>query len=266
MKVEGDRVTQTAGLFDRSASYYDGVNSVICLGMDKLWRRWAAGRALSAAAEVRAAEARPLRLLDAFGGTGLVALELARRGAAVTLADVSPGMLAVARQRVWRRGLAVEVVQADLGARSASELPGAPFDAVTVAFGLRYAADPAASLRGLAAALAPGGSLVLLEAVVAHGGPVAAVAGAYFFEVAPRVGTLLAGRSELYDQLTATVRSLGGAAELLGHVRAAGLAPRERRLFAGGVVAGIVAVPASTPVALSQGRSASGMFSLPTGA
>ena len=111
--------------------------------------------------------------------------------------------------------------------------------------------DPAGLLRGLAAALVPGGSLVLLEAVVPRGGLPARLAGRYFFDVAPRVGALLAGSGELYDELTATVRALGSAGDLLRVVEAAGLAPRERRLFAGGVVAGVVA-----------GR-ASGMFSSP---
>jgi len=233
-------------LFDRSAAYYDRVNTVICLGMDVRWRRWAARRAL-ASAPARRPTARGrdtslgLRVLDAFGGTGLVALELARRGARVTLADISPGMMRIARRRAERRGLSLDIVAADLTAHAAAELPGAPFDAITVSFGLRYVDDPAGLLRGLGAALAPQGEIVVLEAVVPCGGVVAALAGAYFFEVAPRVGALLAGRGELYAQLTSTVRALGGAGDVLAHVRAAGLLPQEQRLFAGGVVAGVVA-------------------------
>ena len=240
------RVADTAALFDRSAAYYDRVNTVICLGADLRWRRWAARRALATVLARKPAAPGPgmsvaPRVLDAFGGTGLVALELARRGAHVTLADVSPGMMRIARGRAERCGLSLETVAADLTSNSAAELPGAPYDAITVAFGLRYVDDPAGLLRGLGAALAPGGAIVVLEAVVPRGGPVAALAGAYFFEVAPRVGTLLAGRGELYAQLTSTVRALGGAGDVLAHVRAAGLLPQERRLFAGGVVAGVVA-------------------------
>lgn len=240
------RVAQTAALFDRSAAYYDRVNTIICLGADLRWRRWAAQRALATLPAKMPAAAGPAaprapRVLDAFGGTGLVALELARRGARVTLADVSPGMMRIARGRAERLGLSLEVIATDLTSRAAVELPGAPYDAITVAFGLRYVDDPAGLLRGLGAALAPGGAIVVLEAVVPCGGLVAALAGGYFFEVAPRVGTLLAGRGELYAQLTSTVRALGGAGAVLAHVRSAGLQPRERRLFAGGVVAGVVA-------------------------
>ena len=244
------RVADTAALFDRSAAYYDRVNTVICLGADLRWRRWAARRALATVLARKPAAPGPgmsvaPRVLDAFGGTGLVALELARRGAHVTLADVSPGMMRIARGRAERCGLPLETVAADLTSKSAAELPGAPYDAITVAFGLRYVDDPVGLLRSLGAALAPGGTIVVLEAVVPRGGLLAALAGAYFFEVAPRVGTLLAGRGELYAQLTSTVRALGGAGDVLAHVRAAGLLTQERRLFAGGIVAGVVARPPS---------------------
>jgi demethylmenaquinone methyltransferase/2-methoxy-6-polyprenyl-1,4-benzoquinol methylase len=238
------RAAEVAALFDRNAVVYDRVNTVICLGLDRRWRRWAAGRALTAAA------ASP-RVLDACGGSGLVALELARRGAQVTIADVSEGMLTLARRRAASEALALAAVRADLAGDAASGLPGAPFSAVTLAFGLRYVDDPDGLLRGLAAALVPGGSLVLLEAVVPRGGLPARLAGRYFFDVAPRIGALLAGSGELYEELTTTVRALGSAGDLLRLVEAAGLEVRERRLFAGGVVAGVVACRAS------------GMFSSP---
>jgi len=45
--VTDSRVADTAALFDRSAAYYDRVNTVICLGADLRWRRWAAQRALA---------------------------------------------------------------------------------------------------------------------------------------------------------------------------------------------------------------------------
>ncbi len=254
--AEDPRAAQVAGLFDRNAARYDCVNSVICFGQDAGWRRWTAARALAAAraseaaTPARSAPATPPRILDACGGTGLVALELARLGARVTLADVSDGMLAVARARAVRRGPAqpgrhLELVHADLSAQPAAELPGAPFAAATVAFGLRYLADPAAVLRNLAAALRPGGAVVILEAVVPPAGPVSGLAGAYFFHVAPRVASALAGRRELYDELTGTVRAFGTDGELAALVRAAGLAPAEVHTFAAGIVVGVVARPAT---------------------
>lgn len=45
------------------------------------------------------------RILDAAGGTGRITLPLAKMGYRVTLCDISPGMLHVARQKLRREGV-----------------------------------------------------------------------------------------------------------------------------------------------------------------
>jgi ubiquinone/menaquinone biosynthesis C-methylase UbiE len=56
------------------------------------------------------------KILDAAGGTGRITLPLAKMGYSVTLCDISPGMLAVARQKLQREGLLnrVEIVGCDV--------------------------------------------------------------------------------------------------------------------------------------------------------
>jgi len=56
------------------------------------------------------------RVLDGAGGTGRVALPLAEMGYRVTLCDLSPGMLEVARKKVAGAGLLdrVDIVECDL--------------------------------------------------------------------------------------------------------------------------------------------------------
>jgi tellurite methyltransferase len=96
------------------------------------------------------------RALDVAGGPGRHALWLARRGLAVTLADVSDVALAQAAAAAAREGLAVETVRADL---EAGPLPPGPFDVVVCTYFLHrplFAAFPAA--------LAPGGLLVFAHA------------------------------------------------------------------------------------------------------
>lgn len=64
------------------------------------------------------------RILDAAGGTGRIALPLAKMGYSVTLCDISPGMLEVAREKLLREGVSdrVEVVECDVrGLRFADE-------------------------------------------------------------------------------------------------------------------------------------------------
>ncbi len=106
--------TAVGGLFDRSADRYDRINTAITFGQDRRWRRWAA----------RSVVRRPgLRVLDACAGTGLVGLEAARLGARVTLADVSPGMLARARERAAARRLDVSICLVDLADPQAEAEP-----------------------------------------------------------------------------------------------------------------------------------------------
>lgn len=58
---------------------------------------------------------RDARILDVAGGTGRITLPLAKRGYSVTLCDISPGMLDVARQKLSREGVLgkVEILECD---------------------------------------------------------------------------------------------------------------------------------------------------------
>lgn len=56
------------------------------------------------------------RILDAAGGTGRITLPLARMGYSVTLCDISPGMLYVAKQKMLREGVIdkVKILECDI--------------------------------------------------------------------------------------------------------------------------------------------------------
>jgi cyclopropane fatty-acyl-phospholipid synthase-like methyltransferase len=99
-------------------------------------------------------------ILDVGCGTGRHAIELARRGYAVTGVDVSAGMLGEAKRRAATAGVQVMWIEADA---TAFTLPEA-FDAAVClcegAFGLLGSTDdpigqPLAILRNVAAALKP---------------------------------------------------------------------------------------------------------------
>jgi demethylmenaquinone methyltransferase/2-methoxy-6-polyprenyl-1,4-benzoquinol methylase len=232
---------QAGPLFDRNAAKYDRVNRIITFGGDRRWRRWLAGR-MPVPAGAHA--------LDACAGTGLMGLELAARGASVTLLDSSAEMLALAERRARALGLRVETASGDLEELAAScdaESPRvlAPhaYDIVSMAFGLRYFKDPMAVLRALRPTLAPGGYLLLVDAVYPPGGLVGRAGGYYFFAVAPRVAAALARRRELYDSLTASVRALGGADRVRALLQDAGFALLQERIFVGGLVYAVVAKP-----------------------
>jgi demethylmenaquinone methyltransferase / 2-methoxy-6-polyprenyl-1,4-benzoquinol methylase len=230
---------QAGPLFDRNAAKYDRVNRIITLGGDRRWRHWLAGRVPVAGT----------RVLDACAGTGAMGLDLAARGARVTLLDASAGMLELAHQSAQALGLSVETVVGDLediagGDGSAPVLAPGAFGVVSMAFGLRYFVRPQEALEALRGTLAADGRLLLVDAVCPPPGPIGAAAGFYFFQIAPRVATRLARRRELYDSLTASVRALGTAERVRGLLRAAGFALLEERTWAGGLVYAVVARPA----------------------
>jgi SAM-dependent methyltransferase len=101
------------------------------------------------------------RLIDIGCGCGETTLALARRvgpGGAVTGADISAPMLAVARSRAEAAGLAqARFVQADAQVHAFE-----PADGVFSRFGVMFFADPAAALANLRRALKPGGRLAFV--------------------------------------------------------------------------------------------------------
>jgi glycine/sarcosine N-methyltransferase len=115
------------------------------------------------------------RVLDAACGTGMHALELARRGYEVLGADLSAGMIDRARGNAVNAGVDVRFEVAGFGELSARV--GAGFDAVLCLGNslphLLTSADLAAGLADFAACLRPGGLLLIqnrnFDAVLSHG-------------------------------------------------------------------------------------------------
>ena len=93
------------------------------------------------------------KLLDVATGTGVVAIEAARRGADVLATDFAPGMVEVIRQR-----FAIEGVDARAEVMDGQDLDldDESFDVATSTFGLMYFPDPTAGLRQLHRVLQPG--------------------------------------------------------------------------------------------------------------
>lgn len=103
----------------------------------------------------------PGRILDAGGGSGVVAIPLAERGYEVTILEPSEGMRRVAHERLAATGLDVHVVVGSI--EDAPSLAPGPFDAVCCHAVLLYAEDPVGELRHLRAVAREGAVLSLLE-------------------------------------------------------------------------------------------------------
>jgi ubiquinone/menaquinone biosynthesis C-methylase UbiE len=111
------------------------------------------------------------RVLEVAIGTGR-SLPHYRPGAIVTGIELSPAMLAIARQRAAGLGREVDLREAD-----AEHLPfgDVSFDTVVCALSLCTIPSPAAAIAEMKRVLAPGGRLLLLDHIGSSWPPVYAV-------------------------------------------------------------------------------------------
>jgi demethylmenaquinone methyltransferase/2-methoxy-6-polyprenyl-1,4-benzoquinol methylase len=211
-------------LFNNSARYYESVNKVTSLGQVILWRKEVAW-----AASLHPSD----RVLDAFCGPGGLAAEAVPHlgaGGRLTLGDLSPVMLHLARKRLGPilagRGenrprvdyVAGDLLREDLGLRD--------FDVVLLGWGLRYVADVDAALARMRSFLRTGGRLVVLEFTRPPRVSWATPAHLYFRYLLPPIGSWLAGDRELHEYLSVSAAEFLSAEELAGAVEQAGFAVR----------------------------------------
>lgn len=184
--------------FEGVARRYDLMNDLMSFGIHRLWK----DRFVDLA-DPRPGEA----ALDLAGGTGDVAFRLARRGAKVTVADPSAGMMAVGRARPG--GDAVAWVEAE-----AEDLPfaEASFDLVTIAFGIRNVTRLDAALGEIRRVLRPGGRLFCLEFSKARPW-LAPFYGIWSRTAIPVLGTVVSGRTEAYRYLIESIARFPDQAE-----------------------------------------------------
>ncbi len=234
--MSGDLVANGSGaMFDRIAQRYDMMNRVLSFGLDRGWRKRTV-RALHLGE-------RP-RVLDIATGTGDLAIDIARThpGASVVGLDPSGEMLAIAKRKVERRGLAdrVTLVRGD-----AQALPykNCEMDAATIAFGIRNVPDRLVGLREMARVVRPGGRIAVLELGEPRRGIMAGAARVHTHRVVPWLGALLSGARE-YRYLERSIAAFPPATEFAQLMQQAGLHVIEVVPLTFGVCTLYVATPA----------------------
>jgi demethylmenaquinone methyltransferase/2-methoxy-6-polyprenyl-1,4-benzoquinol methylase len=211
---------QVEAMFDRIASVYDLMNSVMTAGMHQRWRE----RAVDLAQVGPGAKA-----LDVATGTGDLAIALRERGAEVVGVDFAEKMLEIARRKApeidFRTGNALALEFAD-----------DEFDAATVGFGARNFDDLDRGLAEMARVVKPGGRVVVLEITTPQKPPLSSFFNVWFDHVVPLIGRV-AGDPDAYEYLPNSVKRFPGPRDLGGRMVAAGMNDVRWILTAGGIIA-----------------------------
>ncbi|MBS1538128.1 MAG: bifunctional demethylmenaquinone methyltransferase/2-methoxy-6-polyprenyl-1,4-benzoquinol methylase UbiE [Bacteroidetes bacterium] len=145
---------QIKSMFAGLASRYDRTNTVLSLGIHKLWRRKV----------VRLSDAKAgMSILDCATGTGDLALEFKKavgQSGAVIGTDFCAEMLDFAPAKAQQQGLEVQFELAD-----AMNLQYADntYDIASISFGIRNVDSPSQCLKEMARVVRPGGRVMILE-------------------------------------------------------------------------------------------------------
>jgi demethylmenaquinone methyltransferase / 2-methoxy-6-polyprenyl-1,4-benzoquinol methylase len=251
-----------AAMFDAIAGRYDLLNDILSAGQVRLWRR----------AVARITGAGPgNRVLDLAAGTGTSSLTFTAAGADCVACDFSLGMLRAGQARLraraagdqgwaWGRRQSPPTARDDGGylrklargprgvvppgqlsvaAGDALRLPfrDESFDAVTISFGLRNVASPAAALAEMRRVTRPGGRLVVCEFSTITIAPLDMLYRRYLINVLPAIARRTARSPEAYSYLAESITDWPAQRELAGVIESAGWSAVRWRDLSLGVVA-----------------------------
>jgi len=204
-------------MFDDIVDRYDLLNTVLSMGLDRVWRR----RAVHEVRDVRGP------VLDVGCGTGDLMRAL---GAERTVGvDVSGRMLRRARRRI---GPVARLVQ---GSAFALPFADGSFGGAVSGFVLRNVEDLDVAFSELARVIRPGGRIALLDITDPPNAVMRMLFRVYFDSVAPAVGGLF-GKRGAYRYLTRSLAQLPPPAEVTAMLERAGFAGAVARPLTGGMV------------------------------
>jgi demethylmenaquinone methyltransferase / 2-methoxy-6-polyprenyl-1,4-benzoquinol methylase len=212
--------TRVQRMFGEIAGWYDFLNHLLSLGIDRSWRR-------------KAVKLVPPRdgagpILDVCTGTADLALaywKASRHMSAVHImgTDFCQPMLDIGIKKCIKAGAEnrLELIEADT---ADLPFPDAMFQIVAVAFGLRNVSDADKGLREMIRVCQPGGRVAVLEFSMPRIWPMKMLYNWYFHHILPRIGQSLARNTqEAYNYLPESVGQFPQGEAFAQRMRAAGL-------------------------------------------
>lgn len=228
-----DKRGRVQRMFAAIAPSYDLNNRLHSLWMDQHWRHKAVKLAGLTASDV---------VVDVACGTGDLSIAIHRgKGRSADRAAI-PGktigidftyeMLPIARAK--------SSAEAQLkylnGDAQSLPLPDACADVVSISFGIRNVADPAAAIQEFRRVLRPGGRLIILEFSLPTNPILRGIYNFYFRKILPRTATLISGdKTGAYKYLPESVNTFIGREQMMGMIRDAGFDEVEQHPMTFGV-------------------------------
>ncbi len=216
-----------AGMFGRIVPFYDLLNRVLSLGLDRYWRHVLARNVRLGATGL---------VLDLAAGPLDVALAVRRRypGACVPAMDFCPPMLARGRRKL--RGADARNILPVAADAKRLPLPDSCVDCVTMAFGIRNILPRERAFAEMLRVLRPGGRVCILEFGSGRERIWGGLYNLYLNRVLPRVGRIFSKDPAAYAYLAATIRQFPPAAALERELRDAGFARAWHEKLTSGIV------------------------------
>lgn len=199
--------TQVSRMFNRIAPYYDFLNRLLSLGIDRAWRR-------RAIALLKAGQ--PRLILDVATGTADLAIESARRlhPEKIVGIDIAAEMLDIGRTKLRRLGLDT-IIELQEGDSENLPFPDNTFDALTVAFGVRNFENLEKGLSEMHRVLKPGGQAIILEFSKPSLFPFRQIFNGYFKYILPGIGRFTSKDPKAYRYLYESVQAFPDGADFL---------------------------------------------------
>ncbi|HLX99658.1 MAG TPA: bifunctional demethylmenaquinone methyltransferase/2-methoxy-6-polyprenyl-1,4-benzoquinol methylase UbiE [Roseiarcus sp.] len=219
-------------VFHSVARRYDLMNDLMSFGLHRAWKD-------ALVAKVRPPLKSPFALIDVAGGTGDVAIRVARAGGpltTVTLVDVNGEMLRVAEERAARRSLLGQLAFVE-GNAEALPFMGSRFDAYTIAFGMRNVPRIEEALKEAYRVLKRGGRFLCLEFSRVDVPVLERVYDAYSFAAIPALGKAVTGDGGAYRYLVESIRKFPPPERFADMIGEAGFARVDFTRLSGGIVA-----------------------------
>ncbi len=192
-------------VFDKVAPRYDLMNDAMSFGIHRLWKRRFARMADAGAGQV---------IVDLAGGTGDIAIRLARPDNCVLVVDPSVAMMRAGQQRHRLPCIAAPAEQ--------MPFPDQSVDTLTIAFGIRNVTEMEPALAEMVRVLKPGGRCLILE----FSKPQWWLKPFYdwhSFWVIPRLGAWIARQPAAYQYLVESIRKFPDQQEMKSLLEKAGL-------------------------------------------